>query len=286
VVTIDRASGRIVGVWNTQCAARHRLIPPSSCSTAGNRGDSAIWGRAGAVIEPGSGRILVATGNGPFDGRLNWGNSALELNADATRLLQNWTPVNRVALAAGDVDVGSTSPAVLPSYHGFRLAVQGGKDGRLHLLNLARLNGTANGASAIVGGELGELSAPGGSQVLTAPAAWRNGGRTLIFAANDSGSAAYELVGGSHPRLRVKWQNGTPGTSPVIAGGLLYIYDELDGALNVRAPASGVLQRPLPLSSGHWNSPIVVGGRIIEPTGSDRETAAMSTIAVYHLPGR
>jgi hypothetical protein len=107
-----------------------------------------------------------------------------------------------------------------------------------------------------------------------------------MFVANDSGSAAYELVGGSHPRLRVAWHNGTPGTSPVIAGGLLYIYDELDGALNVRAPASGVLRRSLPLSPGHWNSPIVVGGRIIEPTGSDREAAATSTIAIYHLPGR
>jgi hypothetical protein len=286
VVTIDRASGRIVHVWNTQCSNRHRLIRAASCATTTSTGDSAIWGRAGAVIEPGRGRILVATGNGPFDGRLNWGNSALELSPDAGRLLHNWTPTNERELASGDIDVGSTSPALLPPYHGKRLAVQGGKDGKLHLLNLDRLNGTTGGASGRLGGELQEVPAPGGSQVFTAPAVWRHGGRTLMFVANDSGSAAYELVGGSRPRLRTAWRNGTAGTSPVLAGGLLYIYDEIDGELTVRSPDSGVLLRSLPVATGHWNSPIVVGGRIIEPTGSYHSSAGTSTIAIYHLPGR
>ena len=99
VVTIDRASGRIVHVWNSECSNRHQLILASSCSVTNTNGDDAIWGRAGAVIEPGSRRILVATGNGPFDGKVNWGNSVLELSPDASRLLHNWTPPNEVTLA-------------------------------------------------------------------------------------------------------------------------------------------------------------------------------------------
>jgi hypothetical protein len=72
----------------------------------------------------------------------------------------------------------------------------------------------------------------------------------------------------------------------VLAGGLLYIYNEADGTLDVRNPTSGVRLRSLALAAGHWNSPIVVGGRIIEPTGSYHDSSATSTIAIYHLPGR
>jgi outer membrane protein assembly factor BamB len=286
VVTIDRGSGRIVHVWNTECAQRHRLILASSCSVTNTNGDNAIWGRSGAVIEPGSGRILVATGNGPFDGSSDWGDSVLELAPDASQLLHNWTPTNQAQLDSGDVDVGSTSPALLPNYHGLRLAVQGGKDGKLHLLDLDRLDGTGGGAGPRLGGELSEISAPGGGQVLTAPAVWRSAGRVYLFVANDSGSAGYELVGGRQPRLRVVWQSATEGTSPVVAGGLLYIYDETGGELVIRQPVSGVVLRSLPVANGHWDSPIVVGGRIILPTGSYHDSSATSTIEIFHVPGR
>ena len=72
----------------------------------------------------------------------------------------------------------------------------------------------------------------------------------------------------------------------MVAGGLLYIYDEVDGQLDVRRPGSGALLRSLPVGQGHWNSPIVVGGRVIEPTGSYHDSSATSTIDIYHLPGR
>jgi outer membrane protein assembly factor BamB len=285
VVTIDRRTGRIVHVWNSECSNRHELIAAKSCPVTNTNGDNAIWGRAGAVIEPGSGRILVATGNGPFDGRTSWGSSVLELAPDASRLLHNWTPPNQDELNHSDTDVGSTSPAILPTYHGLRLAVQGGKDGRLHLLNLARLDGTTQAAGPRLGGELGEVAAPGGGQVLTAPAVWSHAGHAYLFVGTDSGGAAYELIGGPHPRLATVWQNGTAATSPVIAGGLLYMYDESGGQLDVRRPLTGALLRALPVASGHWNSPIVVGGRVIEPTGSYHDSSSSSTVYVYHLPG-
>jgi outer membrane protein assembly factor BamB len=286
VVTINRQSGRIVHVWNSECSDRHKLIAAKSCPVTNTRGDNAIWGRAGAVIEPGSKRILIATGNGPFDGRTSWGGSALELAPDASRLLHNWTPPNQDQLNHSDTDVGSTSPAILPAYHGLRLAVQGGKDGRLHLLNLARLDGTTGGAGPRLGGELGEVAAPGGGQVLTAPAVWSNAGHVYLFVGTDSGGAAYELAGGSHPRLATLWSNGTAATSPVIAGGLLYMYDESGGQLDIRRPQTGALVRALPVAPGHWNSPIVVGGRVIVPTGSYHDSSSSSTVYVYHLPGR
>jgi hypothetical protein len=169
---------------------------------------------------------------------------------------------------------------------GRRLAVQGGKDGKLQLLDLDRLNGTAGGPGRRLGGELQQVSAPGGSEVLTAPAVWTNSGRTYVFVANDSGTAAYVLGGGPRPRLSFAWQHATAGTSPVLAGGLLYVYDDADGQLIVRQPNSGAALISLDVSGGHWNSPIVLGGRIILPVGAYGDHATSGTLYIYHLPGR
>ena len=64
VAVLAASTGRLVGVWNSLCSNRHRLIAPGSCDAS----DSAIWGRAGAVVDPASGALLVATGNGPWNG--------------------------------------------------------------------------------------------------------------------------------------------------------------------------------------------------------------------------
>jgi outer membrane protein assembly factor BamB len=277
---IDRSSGRVAHVWNADCSDRHQLIdPPSSCTAETTFGGSAIWARAGAVIEPGSGRILVATGNGPFDGATNWGDSVLELSANGSTLLHNWTPTDEPQLNSGDLDLGSSAPALLPG----DLALQGGKQGVLDLLDLRRLNGTTGPASSHTGGELQSLSSPGGGQVLTAPAVWTSGGRTYVFVADGSGTAAYGLRGG---RLHIAWQDGSAGTSPVVAGDLLYVYDP-GGTLRVLAPASGRTIATLPAAAGHWSSPIVVGGRVILPVGgSTPDDATSGTVFIYHLPGR
>ena len=282
LVTIDARTGQIRHVWNSLCSQIHHLInPPSSCSQS----DSAIWARAGAVVEPGSGRLLVATGNGDFNGSTDWGDSVLELSADGARLLHNWTPTDQASLNANDTDLGSTAPALLPTTGGYRLAVQGGKDGRLHLLNLNRLNGTRGGAGGRLGGEVSEISAPGG-EVFTAPAVWSHGGQRYVFVATDGGTATYALRTAGHPHLSVQWHNGTPGTSPVLAGGLLYVYDEVNGSLNVYDPTSGHALASLAAAGGHWNSPIVVGGRVILPVGNYMSHATSGQLEIYHLPGR
>lgn len=267
VALLSRASGRVVHVFNALCSDRRRLIdPPSSCPAS----DAAIWARAGAIVEPRTGRLIVATGNGPFNGATEWGDSALVLSPDARRILHTWTPRDQARLNATDTDLGSSAPALLPG----GLAVQGGKSGELALLDLARqgIGGT--------GGELQTLPSPGGGEVLTAPAV--SGDR--VFIADDSGTAAYVLRG---VRLHLAWQNGDAGTSPVLAGGLLYIYDERAGALRVLRPATGATVATLPAARGHWSSPVVVGGRVILPVGgSTTDDALGGTVFVYHAAGR
>jgi hypothetical protein len=281
VVMIDRGSGRITAVWNSLCSDRHALIVPRTCGAS----DSAIWAREGAVIEPGSGRILVATGNAPFNGSTNWGDSVLELSPDARQLLHNWTPANQAQLNASDTDIGSTAPAVLPIYRGRRLAVQGGKAGVLDLLDLDRLDGTGGAASGRLGGQIQELPSPGSTEVFSAPAVWSHGGRIWVFVGDGGGTWAYVLGGSAaQPRLHVAWRSGSAGTSPVIAGGLLYVYDP-GGALNIYLPTTGRRLVSLPAGSGHWNSPIVVGGRVILPVGNSNDHATAGTVDIFHLPG-
>jgi len=272
VALIDRSSGRFRSVWNANCSNRHHLLtPPSSCPAT----YSAIWARAGVVVEPRSGRLLFATGNGPFNGSTNWGDSVIELPPDASHVLHHWTPTDEARLYANDGDLGSSSPALLPG----GLAAQAGKVGVISLLDLTRLNPP----NAQLGGELQNIGTPGSGQVLTQPAVWRSGSRTYMFVANDSGTWGYYL--GTDRRLHVAWRDGNAGSSPVVAGGLLYVYDP-GGTLNVLAPRSGRVLRGLSMGRGHWSSPIVVGGRVIVSTGNGNDNTTSGSLYIFHLPGR
>src|SRR5262249_37898228 len=94
VVSLDPASGRILAVWNSLCSDRHELIQPSTCGSS----DSAIWGRSAPTVDPATGNIVVATGNAPWNGSTDWGDSLLVLSPNATTLLKHWTPTNQAEL--------------------------------------------------------------------------------------------------------------------------------------------------------------------------------------------
>jgi hypothetical protein len=257
VVTLDRASGHIDGVFNSLCSDRRTIIEPSSCPST----DSAIWGRAGAVVLPGSGDLLAATSNGPFDGVHDWGDSVVRLSPDAGRLLAHWTPADQARYEEQDIDVGSTSPA----YLGSGLVLQGGKDAKLHLLSLSGLHGVTGAAGTRLGGDLQVLPTPGGQMMFTAPAVWHDGSRTLVFVATGGGTTAYTVRAG---RLRPLWGNDHAGTSPIVAGGLLYVYDPTGGGLRIYRPASGRSVATLAAGGGHWNSPVVAGGHLVMGEGN------------------
>jgi hypothetical protein len=270
VAAIDARTGRLVHIWNALCSDRHALIRPSTCSESG----AAIWARSGVVVLPGSGRLLVATGDGKWEGRRHWGDSVVMLSPNAGRLLQNWTPTDQAQLDSGDVDLGSTAPAVVSS----GLAVQSGKDAKLRLLSLARLNGSPR-AGTRRGGELQTVAL--GDGLFSAPAVWRSGGRTWIFTASGESTRGWVLSGG---RLQLAWRKAAAGTSPVVAGGLLYVYDQDGGGLRVRRPTDGAEVATLSAGSGHWSSPIVTDGRIALPEGDANQHRTTGVLNVYRLP--
>jgi hypothetical protein len=271
LVLIDRVSGRVRAVFNTLCSNRRELLVPSSCRAS----DSAILSRSGPVVEPGGRRIVMDTGNGPWNGTTNFGESVLELTFPGLSLLQSFTPADQEQLSASDTDLGSSAPALLGED---RIALAG-KDGVLRVLALSHLDGHPPGSgSRHLGGEVQRLGIPGGGELFTAPAVWRRGRHTTMFVADQNGTAAYVLRGG---RLYRAWENGNAGTSPVMAGGLLYVYDPAGGGIYVYRPGSPRPLAKLAGRSGHWNSPIVADGHIVEPEGNGNDHSQNGVIDVF-----
>jgi outer membrane protein assembly factor BamB len=269
VAVLDGKSGKLLEVWNSLCSNRSGLQDPDTCKQT----QSAIWGRAGAVIDPATGSIFVATGNGEWDGASNWGDALIELDAGASKILGNYTPANTAELNARDLDLGSASPVLL----GGDLIAQGGKDGRIRLLSRKAMAGTAPHK----GGELQIVSTPSGTDLFAQPAVWKHDGQVWMFAADNGGTAAWQLQDG---KLQEKWKNGSGGTSPFVAGGLVFVYAR-SGGLNVYDAASGKRITTLPCGAGHWSSPIVVQGKVILPEGNANDHATSGVLDIWSLPG-
>ncbi len=263
VVTMSEGNGRIAHVWNSLCSNRPGVIVPRTCSSS----DSAIWSRNGAAVDPANGTLVVATGNGPWNGSTDWGDSTIVLSPDGSRMLRHWTPTNQKALESSDADLGSTSPGLLDG----GLAVQGGKDGKVRLLQLHGLPGV----NRRLGGELQTIPTPGGSGLFSVPAIWKG---TRVFLSTDGGTAAWLLRGG---RLHPIWSNDNGGTSPVLAGNLLYVAG--NGSVRVYVPTSGKQVATLPSGGVHWQSPIVVNGHVVVAEGNANDHATTGVLDIYKL---
>ena len=267
VAILDAKTGALLHIWNSLCSNRHELMDPTSCKQSG----SAIWGRAGAVIDPETGDIFVATGNGRWNGSNDWGDSVIELNATATRILGNYTPPDTRQLDAHDLDLGSSSPALLGKGH----VLQGGKDGYLRLLDWTSLKGVKPHRTRASS----RVATPHGAKLFSAPAVWHDGSMTWIYVADYFGTAAWTFDGG---KLHRQWHNAHPGTSPVVADGLVFVYDP-DGWLRVYKVKSGDEIGKLACGKGHWNSPIVVDGLIALPQGNGNAHRTTGVLNIWRV---
>ena len=210
--------------------------------------EGGIWPAGGPVIGP-DGTIYVSVGNGaatrpPFDG----GDSVTALTPGLRRT-GIFAPTTWPADNAGDLDLGSTSPALLSSGRLFA----DGKNGNAYLLNAAHLAGV-------------------GSQLAQAPVCISFGGMAV------SGAVAYvpcfsggmAAVNTAHDRIHVLWRGpaGAQG-SPVLGGGAVWVPDWATGVLYQLSPTTGHIRHqisvgsPLPgAASPSLSGPLVLVGTI------------------------
>ena len=262
VVSVNLSTGATT-VFNSLCSSQTTLPTNSSCSHS----DSGIWARGGAVVDPYStmmGEVYVATGNGLYDGTENFGDSVIGLSENLSRMIGTYTPTNYSTLDADDIDLGSTSPALLPVQSNSTtplMLAQGGKDSILRLINRAALPG--------VSGELQEITLP--SRLYATPAVWTNTqGVSYLFFGLPNQIDAYELEtnGSGASSLVQAWsaQDGSTsgeGTSPVVSNGVVFV--AMDNAIYALSAQSGAelwssASTAHTIGGVHWQSPIVING--------------------------
>ena len=265
VLAVNLVSGS-TRVFNSLCSSQHVLPTSSFCPES----DSGIWARGGVVVDPDAsmhGAIYAATGNGEFNankGGDDYGDSVISLSTDASHLLASYTPKSEESLDTGDVDLGSTSPGMLPRQNGSRtplMLVQGGKDAVLRLLDRAPLPGG-------LGHELQEVQLPSG--LWASPAVWTDrAGRTFVFISTSNELDAFRVVtAAGRSRLISAWHSNAgstngEGTTPAIANGLVFVaydnallaFDAETGRTLWSSTRTGRTIGPV-----HWESPIVVNG--------------------------
>ena len=219
--------------------------------TTDNQRQAGIWAPAGESVRDNS--LYVATGNGtPYD-QVDDSDSVLRLSP--TLAVESlFTPANFEALSAGDQDLGSTEPALLPG----GLVFQVGKQGIGYLLNGTRLGGT--------GGELTSADLCeggfGGDAV---------DGDTVVFSCYSSLHVVTVIPGqhGGTPEFSPNWSvsGGNPGP-PIIAGGVVWDVGR-NGTLSGYRLSDGKL-----MFSGHtapvdtdFPSLSASGSRLVVPEG-------------------
>ena len=196
-------------------------------------------------------------------GGFDWSDSVIALRPDGSTdggvPLDSYTPIGHEAMDSQDLDLGSTTIAILPlpEASGLRLGVQSGKDSIARLLNLRDLSGS--GAPRHIGGEIQAVAVPQGGEVQTRPATWTAPDGTIwVFIATDSGTTGFTLdLTGPSPSLAARWTIGGRATSPVIANAVLYLVN--DHAVAAIDPPSGqLLWQDNEIGTIHWQSPIVI----------------------------
>jgi hypothetical protein len=274
VTAINLATGA-QNVFNTMCSDQTVHFVTGGSPDCSGGVQSAVWARPAVVYSSELDRIFFGTGNGTYNANTGghfWGDTILALHPDGTgtgsngQPVDSYTPVEFQTLQNNDADLGSTAPALLPPVPGSNvahLAVQSGKDAQLRLLNLSDLSGS--GGPAHIGGELQKIGVPQGGEVLTQPAVWTNpvDGGIWVIVANGSGISGLQITvdGMGNPSLSPVWNHGPGGTSPVVANGMVFYA----GGSHVTAldPTSGTqLFNDSSIGGSHWESPIVVDGRL------------------------
>lgn len=209
--------------------------------------EAGIWATPGPVRGTG-GTVYVATGNGAeVNGRWDKSDSVTELTLPKLRRVSIFSPDTWRNDNARDLDLGSSSPVVVPAASRVVIA---GKPGTVYLLR-PRLGGIGSALATLDG-----CAAFGGAAVV---------GRTVLMPCKGQGAIRALHVGDRG--LQWRWTAGGLYSSPVVAGKRVYVADQGSGDLVVLRLGDGsVVQRLHAGAMPHFPSQVVAGDWVFVPT--------------------
>lgn len=272
VVAINLSNGAST-VFNVLCSDKQvLLVDNAGASNYCSEKEAGVWAVAGAVQDPDDGSVYIVSGNGLFNadqtGGKHFGDSVMRLKAGlpTNPLIDSYTPINASKLQGQDLDLGSTAPCMLPVQPKSKtpyMALQGGKDQTLRLLNRRDMSG--QNKIGAVAGELQIFRLNQGGNVYSHPLAWVDPATNLtwIFFATDYGLSAYNLntdANGISTISEVYVLRNLPGSSPFMANNVLYLQGP--NVISALVPQTGAILWQGTGGSLHWQSPIVVNGMI------------------------
>jgi len=208
-----------------------------------------FWAPPGAAVAS-DGTLYLASGNSASNGAYDYGNSVVRLSA-RLRLLDTFAPSNWASLNAGDLDVGSTSPVLLPAGR----VLQIGKGGVGYLLDAAHLGG--------IGGMLRQANVCAGNSAFGGVAHDRDD----VFVPCSNGIVQVVV---HDDDLTTGWTASiaTPGP-PVVSGSTVWTVATGTGQLVALDRTSGTTSASFAIGEvpSRFTSPAVAGGRVVVAAG-------------------
>jgi hypothetical protein len=295
--------GQIYTVWASHCDGlpyngwiiaynEATLAQTVALSYTPNGTQGATWNVAGLAADS-AGALYGMAGNGTFDTTLSstgfpskadYGNTAMKLTAgsNALTVADYYAAANTVLESAGDVDLGSGSPLLLPDQVDAtgatrHLMIGAGKDGNILLLDRDNLGKFSTGASTAYQTLLGAL--PGG---LFSAFAYFNGS---VYTADVGGSLkAFALALALLPASPSSQSTAVftfPGTSPAVSAsgtsnGIVWaVLSTAGGAAVLHA------YNPANLAQEYYNSTQAPNGRDTFGSGNKFVTPVIANGKVF-----
>jgi uncharacterized protein (TIGR03437 family) len=226
------ANGIVYSAWSGHCdaGAYHGWILAHDATTLGMVGSfnttpndqgASFWsGGAGPAADT-DGNVYAVSANGDFDGNIaaaRYDESVLRFPpGSALSVADMFTPFNKSALDAGDLDIGSSGAILLPDDVGSaahpHLLFTSGKEGRLYLLDRDSLGGAQTGSDTAALASLPVLN-----QATFGSSAYFNG--NIYVGAKLSPLLAFPVANatlGSSPSAQSASSFGTLGSVPSIS---------------------------------------------------------------------
>lgn len=210
-------------------------------STTPNGSEAGVWmgGRAPAVDA--AGNVYYITGNGSWDGTVNFGESFLKFGTTAGAALLDWfTPSNYNSLTGADLDLGGSGPILIP---GTDLIIGGGKNGTFYMTHTANLGHELAGDLQIV-----QTLDNGSGQMKGGPIYWNRAGGVgpwlYVWADDCSYLNAYHFNGTTFDTPPVSqssfrsWCGGSSGAVLALSA-------------NGSTPGSGIVWASIPTGADH-----------------------------------